>query len=123
MKNILFILIGMLLSFGILSSCSSDEEDTYKSKAYISGTIRLFDHEELGKYVFIDELKMPKGDTKYNYIETVVVSKAMFPLQHFQTGDAITFKIVEVHSEFPLIRDAMHSYPPSKKYLCSIELY
>lgn len=40
MKNILFILIGMLLSFGILSSCSSDDEDTYKSKAYISGTIR-----------------------------------------------------------------------------------
>ena len=122
MKKILFI-TGVLLLLGIFSACSSDDEDTDKSKAYISGTIRLFDHEELGKYVFIDELKMPKGDTQYSYIETVVVPKAEFPLQHFQTGDAITFKIVEVHSEFPLIRDAMLSYPPSTKYLCSIELY
>lgn len=141
MKKVLWVL-GMLLSLGFFSACSSDDEvysafsksdenssesnektDSTGVDSYICGTIQLIDHEELGKYVFINELRMPEGDDKYNYIETVVVPKDEFPLQNYKTGDTISFNIVEVLSEFPPFRDSMHSYPPSTEYLCSIKLY
>ena len=141
MKKVLLIL-GVLLSLGLFCACSSGDEadstslergdfssrseektDSTELESYISGTIRLFDHEELGKYVFVDELKMPEGDDKYSYLETVVVPKNEFPLQNYETGDVISFNIVEVLSEFPPFRDAMHSYSPSTQYLCSITLY
>ena len=100
-----------------------EKTDSTGVESYISGTIQLIDHEELGKYVFIDGLKMPEGDDKYSYIETVVVPKDEFPLQDYHSGDIISFVIVEVKSEFPNpFSDAMHSYPPSTQYLCSIEL-
>ena len=100
-----------------------EKTDSIGSESYISGTIQLIDHEELGKYVFIGGLKMPEGDDKFSYIETVVVPKDEFPLQDYHSGDIISFIIVEVKSEFPNpFRDAMHSYPPSTQYLCSIEL-
>ena len=108
----------------ISAGCSSDEKmDSTGVESYICGTIQLIDYEEFGKYVFIDGLEMPKGDDKYSYIKTVVVPKDEFPLQKYQTGDVIYFNIVEVKSEFPPFRDAMHSYPSSTEYLCSIELY
>ena len=141
MRKVLFGL-GVLLSLELFSACSSDDEVNstpldnyeYSSKndektdstgleSYICGTIQLIDHEELGKYVFIGGLTMPEGDDKYSYIETVVVPKDEFPLQDYHSGDNISFIIVEVKSEFPPFRDAMHSYPPSTQYLCSIELY
>lgn len=139
MKKIILFL-GVLLSLGVLSACSSDDEvystssknnsseseektDSTGTGSYICGTIQLIDHEELGKYVFIGGLKMPEGDDKFSYIETVVVPKDEFPLQDYHSGDIISFIIVEVKSEFPNpFRDAMHSYPPSTQYLCSIEL-
>jgi len=134
MKKVFFI-IGVLLTLGMFCACSNDDEvnptssesdektDSNESKTYISGTIRLFDHEELGKYVFIDELKMPEEDDTYSYIETVVVPKDEFPLQNYKAGDVISFNIVEVKWAFPMISDHMHSYPPSTQFLCSIILY
>ena len=123
----LLLALGVLLSLGIFCACSSDDEVFSTSpdidENYFCGTIQLFDHEELGKYVFIDVLKMPEGDDKYRYIKTVVVPKDKFPLLDYHTGDIISFVIVEVESEFPSFRDAMHSYPPSTQFLCSIELY
>ena len=106
------------------SSEDCDEKtDSIGLESYICGTIQLIDHEELGKYVFIGGLTMPEGDDKYSYIETVVVPKDEFPLQDYHSGDNIAFVIVEVKSEFPPFRDAMHSYSPSTQYLCSIKLY
>lgn len=141
MKRIAFFM-SVLLSLSMFCACSSDDvvdstttnsgdsssendekTDSTKLESYICGTIQFINHEELGNYVFINELRMPEGEDNYNYIETVVVSKDEFPLQQYQTGDVIYFIIVEVKSEFPPFRDAMHSYPPSKEYLCSIELH
>lgn len=134
--------MSVLLSVGLFCACSSGDEtdssplergdhssrseektDSTELESCISGTIRLFDHEELGKFVFIDELKMPEGDDKYSYIETVVVPKNEFPLQDYETGDVISFNIVEVKWAFPMFRDHLHSYPPSTQYVCSITLY
>ena len=136
MRKVIFVL-GVLLSLGVFCACGSDDEvnsafpdnkndektDSTGLESYICGTIQLIDHEELGKYVFIGGLMMPEGDDNYSYIETVVVPKDEFPLQDYQSGDNISFVIVEVKSEFPPFRDAMHSYPPSTQYLCSIKLY
>ena len=105
------------------TSISDESTDSVGLESYICGTIQLFNHEELGKYVFIDKLIMPKGDDKYSFIKTVVVPKDEFPLLNYHTGDIIHFIIVEVESEFPPIRDAMHSYPPSTEFLCKIEIY
>ena len=118
MKNKIY-LLGVLLSVVMVSACSDNTEE----ESYICGTIQLIDYEALEKYVFIGELKMPKGNDKYSHIKTVVVPKDEFPLRDYHTGDIIYFTIVKVESEFPPFRDAMHIYPPSTQYLCSVKLH
>lgn len=112
MKKVVF-MMSLLLTLGLFCACSNDDETSF-----ISGSILLFDEEEIDDYVFIGKLTMPEG-SGYNYIKTVVIPKNEFPLQHYHEGEAIDFNIVEVKSQFPLIQT--HLFTPTA-YLCSIKL-
>ena len=115
-KYLFFLPMLLLLVLGS-TGCSNDNDDV---DSCISGTIFLHDLEE--HYVFIGGLSFPKRYSNYNYIETVVVPKDEFPLKDYQSGDAVSFTIVEVKYSLPLIQPALYTYPSPTQYLCSIEI-
>lgn len=98
MKKISYLLFLPILIISIIGvvGCSNDDD-----VSCITGTIYIPNQEE-ERCVFIGELKIPNGEDKYSYIETVVVEKDDFPLQNYQSGDVIDFNIVEVKSEYPI---------------------
>ena len=117
-----FVYLSLLFTLVFSSMGCSNNEENNEVESCVSGTI-LIEPEESGQYVYIGELKMSPENEKYSYIETIVVPKDESPLQDYRKGDVIDFQILEVKSEFPPIRDAMHSYPfPYPEYLCSIKL-
>ena len=122
MKKILLALFCVLPSLGMLSACGSDDEESEIIDANgkcISGTIFLTNGERESQYVFIDVLNYPEGDDKYRRINVVVVPKDEFPLSHYQSGDIISFSIVEVKFSYLDFTDGLHSQTP---YVCSIKL-
>lgn len=97
------------LVFTACSNSDSDESDILANYC-ISGKI-VGDDEEL---VFIRDLNMPAN---YNYIKTVVVPKDEFPLQQYQPGDIIDFKIVSIKSSYPADDQG---FDKPTQYVCSI---
>ena len=122
MKKILLALFCVLPSLAMFSACGSDDEESEIIDANgkcISGTIYLVNGERESQYVFIDVLNYPEGDDKYRRINVVVVPKDEFPLSHYQSGDIISFSIVEVKFSYLDFTDGLHSQTP---YVCSIKL-
>ena len=110
----------MLLAMGLTSACSSDDElESIDLSSCISGTVH-FDQD--GQYVYISELNMPDEECAFSYIETVVVPQNEFPFKDYHEGDIISFAIVKVKSEYPIIpglRDGLHR---ATTFLCSIKI-
>ena len=122
MKKVLLALFCVLPSLAMFSACGSDDEESEIIDANgkcISGTIYLVNGERESQYVFIDVLNYPEGDDKYRRINVVVVPKDEFPLSHYQSGDIISFSIVEVKFSYLDFTDGLHSQTP---YVCSIKL-
>ena len=116
------ILLLLVASTIFVASCSSDDEESAIIDANgkcISGTIYLVNGERESQYVFIDVLNYPEGDDKYRRINVVVVPKDEFPLSHYQSGDIISFSIVEVKFSYLDFTDGLHSQTP---YVCSVKL-
>ena len=121
MKKILLALFCVLPSLAMFSACGSDDEESEIIDANgkcISGTIYLVNGERESQYVFIDVLNYPEGEEKYKNIKVVVVPKDEFPLSRYQTGDIISFLIVEVKSSYLDFTDCYYIYPS----ICSIKL-
>ena len=122
MKKVLLALFCVLPSLAMFSACGSDDEESEIIDANgkcISGTIFLTNGERESQYVFIHVLNYPEGDDKYRRINVVVVPKDEFPLSHYQSGDIISFSIVEVKFSYLDFTDGLHSQTP---YVCSIKL-
>ena len=125
MRKTAFIIMAMLASLGLLSACSSDEEEKSPSSC-ISGTI-IIDYEVDPDHLLIKDLEMPIGDNKYSFIKIVVVPIDEFPVQDYKTGDIIDFTIDEIKAPIPLMPmpspdPISTSYTDTYKYLCSIKL-
>ena len=122
MKKVILALFCVLPSLAMFSACGSDDEESEIIDANgkcISGTIYLVNGERESQYVFIDVLNYPEGEEKYKNIKVVVVPKDEFPLSRYQTGDIISFSIVEVKFSYLDFTDGLHSQTP---YVCSIKL-
>ena len=121
MKKVLLALFCVLPSLGMLSACGSDDEESEIIDANgkcISGTIFLINGERESQYVFIHVLNYPEEEDKYKHIKVVAVPKDEFPLSHYQSGDIISFLILEVKSSYLKFTDDLYDYP----YICSIKL-
>ena len=121
MKKILLALFCVLPSLAMFSACGSDDEEPEIIDANgkcISGTIFLTNGERESQYVFIHVLNYPEEEDKYKHIKVVAVPKDEFPLSRYQTGDIISFLILEVKSSYLKFTDDLYDYP----YICSIKL-
>ena len=140
-KKVFLTAIASLLLFVGIWGCSSDEPISDEPIEYsdemcitecITGTIldieldkeRLQDYDpefvkDSKKYVFIEVVNMSKEDEQYDYIKAVVVPKKEFPLKQYQSGDIISFRIVEVKSTYP---QNYIGYNRCTAYICAIKL-
>ncbi len=122
MKKVILALFCVLPSLAMFSACGSDDEEPEIIDANgkcISGTIFLTNGERESQYVFIHVLNYPEEEDKYKHIKVVAVPKDEFPLSRYQTGDIISFLIVEVKSPYLNV-----TYGPmiQNLYICSIKL-
>ena len=70
--------------------------------------------------VFIGWLEFSEEDEKqFGFIETILVPKNQFPVQDYQFGDTISFRIVEVKSTYP---NPYFGVDECTAYICDIEL-
>lgn len=117
MKKFLFVKMGVLLILISFGCSKTEESDNHRinSDSCIFGTIVDSDVNE--NFVLIKNLNMP--EEKYEYIRIVVVPKDEFPFHHYQIGDIIIFKIVDVKYAFPINEE---EFSKPMHYLCSIEL-